>query len=209
MKNYILIIALFIISLSCKAQQYDNIVPLENYYSYGIGKSKVPQGTYFKDVNNVLNKYVGTWEGEFDGKNYILTIMKDSKEYLGIKKDLLYIRYTIKDANGNIIEKTIGDSNVSALPGSLFEKDQPNVYSLLYWGKDKQEIECGNVGDMFIETLNNNTKLKMYVQPEAMVLYTFEGEPDPCPNGRIMPPFPDQDNAMILSKKRPLEGHRN
>src|SRR5699024_8529723 len=152
MKNYITIIALFIVSLSCKAQ-YNNIVPLENYYSYGEGKNQVPQGTYFKDVNNVLNKYVGTWKGEFDGKQYTLKAHKSSRTTTSgkMKKDLIYIRYTIKDANGNIIEKTIGDSNTSALQGKLFDKNNPNVYSLLYWGKDDQEIKCGNIGDMFIE----------------------------------------------------------
>jgi len=81
---------------------------------------------------------------------------------------------------------------------------------VLYWGKKKQEIKCGNQGDMFIETLQNNTKLKLYVRPEFMLFAQIEGEPDPCPNGRIMPPFPDkEDNAMILTKKRPLEGQRN
>ncbi len=209
MKNYITIIALLISSFSCIAQQYNNIVPLEDYYSYGEGKEQVPQGTYFKDINNVLNKYVGTWKGMFEGRNYTLKIQKSSDSSKIMKTDILYIRYSIKEADGTILEKTIDDTNASALPGSLFVKDKPNTYWLLYWGKDEQEIECGNVGDMFIETFENNNKLKMYVQPEAMVFWKHEGEPDPCPNGRVLPPFPEEDEAMILTKQntiRPLKG---
>lgn len=201
MKNYITIIALFILSLSCKAQ-YNNIVPLENYYSY-VENNSITDGTYLKDVNNVLNKYVGTWKGEFDGKEYTLKVNKSSRTTTSgkMKEDLIYIRYTIKDSNGNIIKKTIGDSNSSALRGNLFEKDNPDIYSLLYWGKDDQEIKCGNIGDMFIQTLDNNTKLKIYVEPEHMLFAKIEGEPDPYPNGRILPPFPDEDNPMILTKQ--------
>lgn len=201
MKNYITIIALFILSLSCKAQ-YNNIVPIENYHSY-VENNNITQGTYLKDVNNVLNKYVGTWKGEFNGKQYTIKAHKSSRTTTSgkMKEDLIYIRYIIKDANGNVIEKTIGDSNTSALQGNLFDKDNPDVYSLLYWGKDDQEIKCGNIGDMFIETLENGTKLKMYVRPEFMVFADVAGEPDPCPNGRILPPFPEEDNPIILTKQ--------
>ncbi|HLS29283.1 MAG TPA: DUF6705 family protein [Flavobacteriaceae bacterium] len=201
MKNYITIIALFILSLSCKAQ-YNNIVPIENYHSY-VENHNITQGTYFKDVNNVLNKYVGTWKGEFDGKQYTIKAHKSSKTTISgrMKKDLIYIRYTIKDPNDNIIKKTIDVADAPALQGKLFDEDNPEVYTLLYYVKDDNEVECGNVGTMFIETLNNNTKLKLYVEPDHMIFFDIEGEPDPCPNGRIFPPFPEEDNPMILTKQ--------
>lgn len=201
MKNYVTIIALFILSLSCKAQ-YNSIVPLEDYYSY-VGNNNITQGTYLKDVNNVLNKYVGTWKGEFDGKHYILKANKASRTTTSgkMKEDLIYIRYTIKDANDNIIEKTIDVANASALQGYLFNKDNSEVYSLLYYGKEAEEVKCGNRGKMYIQTLDDNTKLKIYVKPKHMIFYDIEGEPDPCPNGRMLPPFPDEDNPMILTKQ--------
>ncbi len=51
MKNNFLILAIILSLTSCKAQQ---IRPLENPINYA------EEGIYYKDINNLLNPFVGT-----------------------------------------------------------------------------------------------------------------------------------------------------
>ncbi|MCW3161575.1 DUF6705 family protein [Chryseobacterium oryctis] len=63
-----------------------------------------PPATYVKDVNNLLNKYVGTWKGMLDDKNYEFNFIK--RENFGfedsLKKDRLIGRLKITSSNGVI-----------------------------------------------------------------------------------------------------------
>lgn len=63
--KYILILTV----LSCKSQ-VTSIAPL-NGLSF-----ENPNGTYFKDLNNELDYYVGKWEGILNNKKYIFEFVK-------------------------------------------------------------------------------------------------------------------------------------
>jgi len=67
--KHIFLILLSIITISCNAQIY----PL-NY------KEDVPDGAYYKDLDNELDKYVGLWKGTWNGKTLFLELKK-IKEY--------------------------------------------------------------------------------------------------------------------------------
>ncbi|WP_309843363.1 DUF6705 family protein [Chryseobacterium sp. SLBN-27] len=82
-----------------KAQQ--QIIPLET-------KGWHVAGAYYKDLNNDLDPYVGTWQGIFEGKTFIITFFK-YKYYNSMGdyyKDRLMGRYKMLDANGNQLYST-------------------------------------------------------------------------------------------------------
>jgi hypothetical protein len=85
-----LIIGLFIlVNLSCKSQA---IVPVETRIDYIHTGDGVPETiTYFKDVNNLLDKYVGVWKGTLNNINYEFKITKITNKLGRITEDRLLI----------------------------------------------------------------------------------------------------------------------
>lgn len=69
----------------CKAQ----IIPVEEYRNYLDNEIEIPDGAYIKDVNNLLDKYVGTWIGVQNSKTYEFRISKLTESFLGITMDEL------------------------------------------------------------------------------------------------------------------------
>lgn len=63
-KLLILLAAAFMIS--CKAQTY----PLNT------SPGDIPDNAYIKDTNNELDKYVGVWKGNWNGKTIYLDLRK-------------------------------------------------------------------------------------------------------------------------------------
>ncbi|GAA5090982.1 hypothetical protein GCM10023210_17890 [Chryseobacterium ginsengisoli] len=90
--------------ISCKAQT----VSLEEAAQCHINPN-CPHFTYAKDVNNSLQKYLGTWKGNLNGKVYEIKFIK--KEFQGnyIKDDLLVGRIKILDSNNQILYNTIDE----------------------------------------------------------------------------------------------------
>ena len=70
MKNLFLIIILFTLTISCKAQTY----PLRTF-------TQIPQNAYLKDTNNELQYYVGTWKGSWNNKTIYITLKKITNQY--------------------------------------------------------------------------------------------------------------------------------
>lgn len=104
MKNIIKTLLLSIIGLttSCKAQQI---------YSLSASDYDTPSNSYFKDINNELDPYIGTWKAEFQGKKIVLIVSKEIKRpYKAWNKDFfqdrLLVRYEVKDSLGNILQNT-------------------------------------------------------------------------------------------------------
>ncbi|MCL1667071.1 hypothetical protein M2T82_03240 [Elizabethkingia ursingii] len=66
MKNLFLIIASLALSILYKAQEYPLNTSLDN----------IPNNAYLKDTNNELDKYVGVWKGQWNGKTLYLDLRK-------------------------------------------------------------------------------------------------------------------------------------
>nr|WP_314495158.1 DUF6705 family protein [uncultured Chryseobacterium sp.] len=99
MKN-IKYLILFVISISCKAQQ---TYPLNTDFE------EIPQGSYIKDLNNELSPYVGEYKAYFQGNEIKLFINKETMRFfksLNIYQDALSIRYIVKNSAGNILQDT-------------------------------------------------------------------------------------------------------
>lgn len=109
MKNILLLFTLFI--FSCKAQQ---IIPLET-------KGIPVENTYYKDLNNDLDPYLGTWKGTFENKTFIITFSKykNFNSLFEYYKDRLAGKYKMLDSNGNELYSTYNLTDEDAKVTSL------------------------------------------------------------------------------------------
>lgn len=166
MKKIILLISILAFtSISCKAQ---HIIPVEDGHKY-IATEDGFMGdkdyVYVKDINNYLPKFVGTWKGIYNAKNYEFTITKTTTDDGELKEDILLMRYKITDTNGAIIENTLSLSNDSpfVMKNGYMDKDGGYVFS--YIG---QNNKCGQNGWVFTQVYgNNNDKLQLFLQVEG------------------------------------------
>ena len=167
MKKIIRIGFLILTTFSCKAQ----IVPVEQVIDT---YDNVEEGvtTYIKDVNNVLDDYVGIWKGTQDNREYTFiiterTIVFDEEE--NINADVLLMRHLIIDSTTfEIIEDAtaISDEDVPS-EGALFKLNSSGglTYMFYYIGVDEDKVECGQSGDVFITLKNNNTQMYLILMP--------------------------------------------
>src|SRR5438067_13183668 len=111
MKNTLLIFVFLSIMISCKAQV---IGTLEQFEECSMRPNRDQEGcpdleniTYVKDTNNRLNQFVGTWKGNYGGKQYEIKLEKKTN-YKGdpnddLSWDRIIGRIQVKDNSGNII----------------------------------------------------------------------------------------------------------
>lgn len=180
MKKIIFILATLFIIFSCKAQ---HIIPVEeavNYRNTEGGLLGDRDYVYVKDVNNLLDKYVGTWKGTYNNKNYEFKIVKITTDDGELKKDLLLMRYKITDSSGTVLANTLNLPNTSyyVIRGSYLASS--GGYKLSYIGLNS---ECGQNGTIYISAYGaNNTKLQL--------LLMVRGEIHDCTTGvaeQVMP----------------------
>jgi len=110
MKN-IIFIALLLIGFRSNAQQiilYDT-------------RGETVEGAYYKDLNNELDPYLGTWSGTFEGKTFTITFSKFVffNSLGNYTEDALAGKYTMKDAGGNLLYSTYNLSDDDAKVQSL------------------------------------------------------------------------------------------
>ncbi|HCR76546.1 MAG TPA: hypothetical protein DIW37_09125 [Chryseobacterium sp.] len=186
MKN-ILLLPIILMSFSCKAQQ---IYPLNTDFR------AIPNNAYSKDINNELLPFIGTWKANFDNKE--ITIKVDKVDYHYIKlgthmyyQDVLFIRYSIKNAQGTIIKSTMNLPITEAKIKSDVTFPNQNLVSFTYQGGDCQ-YGWGDVDLKFMDT----THIKWNYQPESVILTNKN-----CPNGAdatiYLPKTPD----LIFTKQ--------
>lgn len=95
MKNIITIL-LALLAISCKSQ----IISLETA-AQCTESNPCPDYTYAKDINNTLNKYVGTWKGTYNSRIYEMKFNKNLYDDMGYKRDRIKGRLRIT-ATGNL-----------------------------------------------------------------------------------------------------------
>jgi len=159
MKKIIFILATLFITFSCKAQ----VIAVEDFENYN---QELTEGTHVKDVNNLLDKYVGTWRGIYNNKNYEFRIVKYTRisSNRNLKFDKLLMRYKITDSSNNVIENTLILPNTSnfIIRGSYLSNK--GSYVLNYVGFN----DCGQNGTIFISIYDiNNTKMKLYLEVDG------------------------------------------
>ncbi len=179
MKDIILIL-ITLFTLSCKAQ----ILPIENAHIYiknpDVG---IPENiTYVKDVNHLLDKYIGAWIGTYDDKTIEFRVVSYVDNSNGTLWDELLARYKITDAVGNIIVDTTSLGNENELVCFSEYLDETGTYMMYYLG---YEHICGQQGYMYLDVGNTLNTLRLMVYPNVDIIDLEE-----CPNGeaeQIMP----------------------
>ncbi|QSB25856.1 DUF6705 family protein [Flavobacterium sp. CLA17] len=178
----IIIIGITIACISaCKAQ---SVVPIEkkiDYINAGIG---IPESvTYFKDVNGIRDKYVGTWRGTYEGKNYELIFSKITDKPSRITQDRLVMRYLIKDANGRILEDTRAETDKSGYVLKSYYYDK-TFFVLSYGGR---QFDCGQRGELYVMlTKNYDSVMELFLIPQRDIILEKD-----CPNGAAAQLFPE------------------
>ncbi|KAF2333015.1 DUF6705 family protein [Flavobacterium ginsenosidimutans] len=157
MKKTIILISLTMIIISCKAQQ---TIPLEKLIEYRDSQSDIPNGAYLQDVNSLLNKYIGTWKGTNNNKNYTFILTKVKRNIRGVFIDELLIRYLITSTTGTVIEDTrnLTDTDPLVIEGDYISANK-KYYVLNYFGRNSK---CGQSGEVFISTTSDN-QLKLFL----------------------------------------------
>jgi len=147
--------------ISCQAQT----ISLEEAAQCQINPN-CPDFTYAKDINNSLNKYVGTWKGTFDGKVYEVKFAK--KEFQGndIKDDLLIGRIKITDSNNQIVYNTFNetDDKKTHFKGLYF---QSNLQAYVMYFSGPWATSCINRGTVHLfMNINYPTKMSITYLPQ-------------------------------------------
>lgn len=183
MKKVLLLGFLILTVLSCKAQ---SIIPIEKKIDYRKAGKGIPDNiTYIKDVNHVLDKYVGTWKQTYDSKTYEFRMAKVTNKMGRITEDRLLMRFMVTDSNGTIL------TNTTALPD-----DSPYVvkgdyiigtaYYLNYVGKVNN---CRREGIVIVDSVKDNpNQIQLFLIPSYDMTST-----DACPV--------NENNAQVIPQK--------
>ena len=134
------------------------IIPVEEYRTYWNARKGVPENSYIKDVNHVLDQYIGTWRGEQNGKTYVFYITKELDYWITSKSDRLVMRYTIHSATGQIIEDSRNDPSNTAKVVKGFLYNPLGGYSMRY----NYNYNAGMVG--FVDIKQSGISNKIYLK---------------------------------------------
>lgn len=199
MKNILFILTFLLTIISCKAQV---IGTLEQFEECRNRPNRDQEGcpdleniTYVKDTNNRLDQFVGTWKGNYAGKQYEIKLEKKvnykNKPTDDLSWDTIIGRILVKDNSGNIIYNSMNKAdNETYFSGYNF---QHRAYVMTFVGN----YYCLESGNVFIETrLNNINQMTLYYSQDKDGLLN----PAKCPNFSSFIPVLPQDK-MILTKQ--------
>ncbi|WP_439480674.1 DUF6705 family protein [Chryseobacterium aquaticum] len=197
MKNILLILNFLVFAtISCSAQNTMSLEDAAIYPEQPDGRMLPPNTTYLKDINNSLNKYVGTWRGNLNGKKYEYNFIKkvnDGSVDGKVRRDRLVGRLRITDSNGNILYNTFTepDDNNTNFFGKNFQPDL-KAYMIYFVGNS---IGCAEYGDVYL-FVQPTTPNQMYLIMIPDNDITKEGD---CPAG-FQPTIPYQ-KTITLTKQ--------
>ncbi|MCD0468076.1 DUF6705 family protein [Flavobacterium sp. ENC] len=189
MKKKLFLYMIILCISACKAQ---SVLPMEkkiDYINAGIG---IPESiTYFKDLNGIRDKYVGTWKGTYEGKKYELIFSKITDKPSRITQDRLVMRYLIKDVSGRILEDTRAEPDNSGYVVKNYYYDK-TFFVLSYGGR---QFDCGQRGELYVMlTKNSDSVMELFLIPQRDIILEKD-----CPNGAAAQLFPEV--KMRLTKQ--------
>jgi hypothetical protein len=158
MKSVLLLIIFTVISFKSQSP----------VFTLGQSPVNLPMNSYIKDTNNILNKFVGTWLYNQNGKMFTMSINKqemiDFNEYY---KDMLFgnFKYQI---NNSLIANTFGKTGFkSGITGATLWEGNPNKVTLFFDDPERPKMSArvtltySNING--IEKLHWDLKLTGYV----------------------------------------------
>ena len=181
-----------IVITACKAQQ-----------TYPMSQSAVdmPTDSYFKDINNELDVYVGSWKTDFNGKIITLIITKEIKKpfaLLGKKyfTDQLIVRYEVKNNNGTILQSSTNKNFVDDGVKYMIKSGGINIYgnnevNLVYAGGN---CSVGN-GEIKFQKISA-TQLSWSYYPGTAVMNDLD-----CPPGQDYHIYLPETENLLFTKQ--------
>lgn len=186
MKKQIIIFSLVVFSALSYSQ---TIRPLESFYQYSDDDN-----VYFKDVNNILGKFLGTWEYNTADESFKLIITKHVKVQEAPPEVFKQIRfwdvaslefqYKLKINNSWVTVYDTAVPNMAgltqSLPFAFYANDSQNLefaYSEPYSGNCPRNREAE-----LILTYLSQTPAKLEWQRLNAVNYSLDPT-EPCPDG--------------------------
>nr|WP_294925031.1 hypothetical protein [uncultured Flavobacterium sp.] len=169
------------------------IIPVEKHIDYiESGKGGMADGTYLKDVNHLMDPFIGTWQGSIDNKTYTFYVTKITTNSYGILIDELEVRhYIVDNSTGVILEDTRNTSRIY-IKGDCFTKDLSD-YALDYWGNNSR---CGNKGWIRLKSVSPTTMRFRYSRNPLDLR-----RKDECPGGNRVKSFFPENVDLILNKQ--------
>ncbi|OBS13307.1 hypothetical protein ATE49_14755 [Elizabethkingia miricola] len=168
MKKNIIILTVFLSIFCIKAQT----ISISSYVG------QIPNGAYLKDIDNTLPLFTGTWIANFEGKQVTLNI-SDKIENHPLKllntnyySDVLFMRYTITDSNGNQLASTMNNAITTSNIISTYTSSDKNSVAFDYKGE-----ECGiGEGYIVLKKIDSNHAKWEYHSTGGLI------DPNQCPN---------------------------
>lgn len=187
MKN-IVTIFLTLLTISCKSQT----ISLEEAYQCQENPNCLMNYNYVKDINNTLNKYIGTWKGVYNGSIYELKFNKSLYDDMGMKRDILKGRLRIL-TSGNIPLIVFNNFNEPDDKKTRFSGlglgSNLQTYRMIFGGSSPEG--CINYGTVSLRINPSNTnemRIKYYSNNDIVV-----GE---CPS-TFSQTFPEQQEIIL------------
>lgn len=138
------------------------------------------QGVYYKDLDNELTPYVGTWIANIKGKTFQITFekVKEFHEFNKYWRDRIHARYEMKDSNGKILYSTY---NSKIKVKSIGFADKRTRLVLLFLDKCIQ-------GDIYLKfTDSTKSKIEWEYEDIPQTIAVLEGETPNCAKVYEMP----------------------
>ena len=176
MKKIIYILIIFI-SISCKAQ--NNIIDLVDVCNHTLYTNN--GNLYLKDVNNLYAPYVGTWNWTEGNREFVLTLIKQTKFHYNQGNDNYYedriVGYYVYKENGVVLASTAND-NLNEDYGVKVNFDL-DCYAKLSSTRMQDVLKNKNY-DGWIELLSP-TSIKFHFKDDTHMRMQREGYPDIAP----------------------------
>lgn len=140
---FVIILSIIVNVINAQTQ----ILPLEM-------RSKRVEGVYYKDINDVLTPYIGTWEGKVNGNTFRITFekIKEYHEFDKYWRDRLQGKYEMRDKNGKILYSTYNQERAKVF--SLSSREMKGIFTFGF-------IDSCIVGDIYLKfTDASKTKIE-------------------------------------------------
>ncbi|MGD1319906.1 DUF6705 family protein [Chryseobacterium sp. 2R14A] len=189
MKSLLIFLGIFFVS-SCKAQK---TLPLNTLMK------DIPVNAHVKDLNNELNPYIGTYKANYQGNEITLHITKEEdrptkRMNKNFFRDVLSIRYTVKNSSGIILQNT---QNMSLNNQSYFNILSIGVnhpygeVTFIYDG-----THCGiGWGDILLRKINSN-QISWEYRPDSLVI-----DEATCPTGTDKKVYLPVTKDLVFTKQ--------
>lgn len=194
MKKILLIISLMLFSIGVNAQ----ILPVEQLNELtGKVHEQITGIRHIKDVNGVLDKYVGTWKGTFDGKELELVIKEYTRDHSIFVQDYhpepllwdeLIGKIKITDQNGTVLVNTMDKPDDSMEIMIKYRYYDASTYVLKYIGDN---FRCGDKGEVYLD-MQSSTVIHFLFHHTGGIAPSCDSEPTTT--------FPT-DNSIVMIKQ--------